>query len=321
MREDTTLNQDIGAYISHCIVTAVILCGLTLNANAAQNCKRGEYYFDRVERAGDTLPTRDGIAMLERAVESCSRWEYWQKLAEVADASDDRSLQARAAEAYVEAYDIASTDEQRALSAGHYGEMLLDNNDPQRALTYIHHARNLTPDDPWLDDLAKRVNQAVTTVDVTQIKRGLADIGFKPLRLYRMIDEKVGSGGGSGNPLEINLQTINVPIQFEVSSANVNASTRKNIEVLASSLADPTFSGEAFLLVGHADVRGGSLENLMLSQQRAKAIRSIMLELEPALAGRLRTKGKGSSAPLSLGTSFEDHQINRRLEVVVVSSK
>jgi outer membrane protein OmpA-like peptidoglycan-associated protein len=281
---------------------------------AAENCKRGEYYFNAYKNSGN-LPASDAVAMLERAVEACSRWEYWQKLGETAEKLNDPAQNARIAEAYVAAYDIAGTDAERALSAGRYGELLLNTGDPQNALKYVHHARNLTPDDPWLDDLATRVNQRVAQVDVDDIKRGLGDALFKPLHLNRAVTDS--GSGGAGSPPE-RMRTINVPIQFEVNSVELSERTRRNLAALASALTDAEFAGDDFLIVGHADRRGDPAYNLQLSRDRADAIRGAMLDLQPDLRGRLITDGRGSLQPLSRGRSPEDHQINRRVEVIVI---
>ncbi len=281
----------------------------------AENCELGDYYFRTFENSGN-LPPRDRIAMLERAVEACSKWKFWQKLGETAETAGDPELKSRIAEAYVAAYDIAGTDTERALSAGRYGELLLKAGDPQGALKYVHHARNLTPGDPWLDDLVTRVNQRVANVDVDDVKRGLGDALFKPLLLRRL--PKESGTGGSGAPRSADPRTVNVPIQFEFNSVRVNEGTRRNLVALATALTDPQYASDNFLVVGHTDRRGDRAYNEQLSRERADAIRSAMLELEPVLEGRLTTDGRGSSELLSTGDSLQDHQFNRRVEVIIV---
>ena len=53
---------------------------------AAENCKRGEYYFNAFKNSGN-LPASDAVAMLERAVEACSRWCDRELRSDVASSS------------------------------------------------------------------------------------------------------------------------------------------------------------------------------------------------------------------------------------------
>jgi outer membrane protein OmpA-like peptidoglycan-associated protein len=296
---------------------------------AAENCKRGEYYFNAYKNSGN-LPASDAVAMLERAVEACSRWEYWQKLGETTAKVGDRSLTAKIAEAYVSAYEVAGSDAERALSAGRYGELLLNTGDPQNALKYVHHARNLTPGDPWLDELATRVNQQVAEVDVSDIKRGLGDMAFKRLRLQRSVPADdfaaIGGTGGAGggaspaptSPDQALRKSINVPLTFEINSTALDAATQNNLAVLAETLAQDEYGDKQFLLVGHADVRGDAAANQVLSARRATAIFEAIKSLQPRLSNRITTTGKGEEQPLSTGMTESDHRINRRLEVVLL---
>jgi outer membrane protein OmpA-like peptidoglycan-associated protein len=69
---------------------------------------------------------------------------------------------------------------------------------------------------------------------------------------------------------------------------------------------------------GHADVRGDESFNIALSQRRAANVRDALIKrgMNPEL---VIAEGYGSSQPLSQGTEDKDHQMNRRVEFVVIS--
>ena len=298
-------------------VAALAVMVLLPSTALSDDCNLGAYYFRTFENAGATMMPGDRIELLERTVAVCSRWQYWQQLGEAAEAMGDRALTVRAAEAYARAYAIAATPLEQAQSAGRYAQVLLASGDPQRALVYVHHARNLMPEDPWLNELAARVNDRVATATPADITRGLGDALFKPLVLHRVPADVAQAGGAVAQTT----RAINVPIRFEVNSSQVSEDTRRNLAVLAATLANPQFTDDRFILIGHADQRGGADHNLTLSIERAQSVRRTMVKMEPALAGRLSAAGLGESKLLSTGNNHEAHQINRRLEVVIDAAR
>ncbi len=166
-------------------------------------------------------------------------------------------------------------------------------------------------------------------------------MAFKPLKLQRSVPRvttATGGGAGSSTPAtavedaavaqaaevaqvseEIaTTRSVNIPLNFVSGSTQLDASTSHNVNVLASTLADDDFSGQNFLLVGHADNVGEKDVNLRLSQLRAVAIYEAITSLQPGLAGRIQTEGRGEEQLLSLGLSANDHRVNRRVEVILV---
>jgi outer membrane protein OmpA-like peptidoglycan-associated protein len=175
----------------------------------------------------------------------------------------------------------------------------------------------------------------VTSAD---IKRGLGNMAFKPLKLQHSLETaETGSGGSGTTPAttdsrvdasverrvdppvnqSVDQRAINIPMNFEFNSTRLDQSTAKNIDVLASTLAEVDFAGKQFVFVGHADQRGSAEANMVLSTQRALAIYEAVVALQPSLAGRISTQGRGAEQPLSLGTTDADYRVNRRLEVIL----
>ena len=305
---------------------------------AEEDCAMGARYYQLSSAARDDFRQQDAYEFLERAVAACPTYYYWQELAELATEFGEPARTERAAEAFVAAYEMATNEKDRARSIARYAEMLFHGSDPQRAMTYIVEARNLDPDTQWIAQLSEEITTRAANVTEEDIKRGLGDMAFKPLKLQRSVprvETATGGGAGSGSPTAVEdaavaqvaavadadiatTRSINIPLNFVSGSTQLDASTSNNVNVLASTLADDVFSGQNFLLVGHADNVGEKDVNLQLSQRRAVAIYEAITSLQPGLAGRIQTEGRGEEQLLSLGLSANDHRVNRRVEVILV---
>jgi len=69
-------------------------------------------------------------------------------------------------------------------------------------------------------------------------------------------------------------------------------------------------------IVGHTDNVGDDKKNLTLSEQRAAAVKEILVTLYGISADQLETLGKGESAPVSANVSEVGRAQNRRVEFV-----
>lgn len=290
-------------------IVAAMAVGLTMPgaATAAEDCALGARYFELAEQAGRELRSRDRYEFLERAVAVCNRFAYWQALGEAAAGMGDEALNQRAAEAFVEAHELATDEASRARVIADYAELLFNANQRQQALTYIYRARNLDPANEDIARRAQRFAEAAERITEDDVVRGLSDMRLKPLKLREEV-AAAPTGGGSGS--------INIPIHFEFGSTELVPASQRNVAVLAQTLAE-RFPDGRIVLVGHADVRGGASQNMALSIARANTIHDLVVEQEPTLRGRVDVEGRGESEPLSLGTTERDHQVNRRLEVRV----
>jgi OmpA-OmpF porin, OOP family len=301
---------------------AVVLMSWVPLSEADSDCALASRYYDLSKKATSDYKQRDAYEFLERAVEVCpTSYQYLQELGEAA-AGFGEELNARAAEAYVSAYALAEDAPEQARSIGRYAELLFHTNNPN-ALSYIHQAKNLDPDNAWIAALAKQIDERSLTVTADGIKRGLGDMAFKPLILQNRPEpeQQPGQGGSGKSPKDTDVQvqpvgSVQIPLNFEFNSTRLDRQTQTNIGVLASTLAEADFAGKRFVFVGHADRRGTADANMILSMQRAVAIFNAVVALQPSLAGRISTEGRGSEQPLSLGNTEADYRVNRRLEVI-----
>lgn len=106
-------------------------------------------------------------------------------------------------------------------------------------------------------------------------------------------------------------------VHFEHGSAKIDKDSYSLLDQVALTLkANPQL--KKVRVEGHTDDTGPAGVNMVLSQQRANAVRSYLVHkgVSPA---RLSAKGYGESRPLEKGTSDSVRSKNRRVEFVVES--
>jgi OmpA-OmpF porin, OOP family len=107
--------------------------------------------------------------------------------------------------------------------------------------------------------------------------------------------------------------SLSLRIQFDFDSARVRPVSRQALADLAAALQSKELQDSKFAIEGHTDAKGRSDYNLRLSQQRADAVRDLLVSQGVKL-DRLKTQGKGSSE-LALPASPEAAE-NRRVRIV-----
>jgi len=302
---------------------ALLMTALPFQAFPAEtDCALGNRYHEQAVTAMAAQLDREAYEFLERAVDTCPTYTNLQELGESIVRLGDHDLYARGAEAYVDAYALAATSAEQARTIARYAELLLASGDPQRALTYIHEAQKLDSTSQSIADLAKVIDHRAAVITTESIRRGLGDLAFKPLKLQLSAstneEQSTASGGSATAPTVDPLHSINVPMNFEFNSTRLDTHTASNVAILASALASPEFAGKRFVFVGHADRRGTAEGNMTLSINRALAIYAAVIALQPSLAGRINTEGRGATEPLASGDTEEDYRINRRLQVLLL---
>ncbi|MGV6839710.1 MAG: OmpA family protein, partial [Planktomarina sp.] len=70
-------------------------------------------------------------------------------------------------------------------------------------------------------------------------------------------------------------------------------------------------------LVGHTDSTGAAAANLALSQKRARAVRSVLIDRYGIDADRIKAEGVGDLAPRASNSTDEGRRLNRRVEVII----
>ncbi|MBX3623343.1 MAG: OmpA family protein, partial [Rhizobacter sp.] len=66
-------------------------------------------------------------------------------------------------------------------------------------------------------------------------------------------------------------------ITFETNSAELTANAKQQLDVVAAALKNDRLADYTFNVEGHADPRGNSDANMVLSQQRAESVREYLM--------------------------------------------
>ena len=75
--------------------------------------------------------------------------------------------------------------------------------------------------------------------------------------------------------------------------------------------------GKKVKIVGHTDSSGDASKNLLLSQQRANAVKDYLIT-KSVSADNLSTEGVGSNKPVADNDTAEGRRKNRRIEFEVL---
>lgn len=147
----------------------------------------------------------------------------------------------------------------------------------------------------------------------------------------------IGAGAGAvvGNRLDLqeeelrrslpgNVQIVNngqnlvvtMPegILFSTDSATVSGSAQNNLYTVAGSIN--SYPNTTVNVIGHTDNVGDSNYNFNLSQRRAQAVASVLINAGVSPA-RIRSIGRGENAPVATNETALGRQQNRRVEIVI----
>jgi outer membrane protein OmpA-like peptidoglycan-associated protein len=115
-----------------------------------------------------------------------------------------------------------------------------------------------------------------------------------------------------GNNLNISFRSDN---QFKVGSSILEGAAQNDLNRFADVVRE--FDKTNVTVIGHTDSVGSESANQTLSEQRAAAVRSLMVARGVA-AGRVTTLGLGEGRPIADNNTEYGRQLNRRIEIVVV---
>ena len=106
-------------------------------------------------------------------------------------------------------------------------------------------------------------------------------------------------------------------ITFSTNSAVVKSSLVGDLNTLAASMN--TYPNTTIEVVGHTDNTGTAAYNQALSEQRARAVRGILINT--VTPSRVIAYGVGETRPIGSNTTSAGRQANRRVEIYITPNR
>ncbi len=108
-------------------------------------------------------------------------------------------------------------------------------------------------------------------------------------------------------------------VYFQTGKTDISINSKPYLNIIAKMLTKyPKLQIE---VAGHTDNVGGSDYNMRLSQGRAEAVMTYMIEVAPELQGRLTAKGYGYTQPKASNATADGRKLNRRTELQVTNKE
>lgn len=105
-------------------------------------------------------------------------------------------------------------------------------------------------------------------------------------------------------------------ILFDVGASEVKGESTPTLKDIAETLkAHPDLKIE---IQGHTDNVGNAAANMKLSEERANAVKAMLVKDYGVVADQLTAKGYGSTKPIAANATVEGRANNRRVELMVV---
>ncbi len=277
---------------------SLIFLILGANSSPAMDCRLGADYYYRAKSETDPQSVID---WLNRSVQVCPNFNAWYMLGLV-HKQQGQLDPAIAAFSRARAQSVSSKTE--ALALARQGELLARTGQLPQALRALELAKRFHPEPApdWLEDSLKSAR-----IQTYQSIIPAADIAY----IFETGTQTSMDGRFAVRP------AVNLPVHFDFDQAKLNPAGSRQVFELGRALARNQMNRWSFVLVGHTDKRGSRAYNQTLSEKRADSVKMELERKFPSLAGRLQTRGRGESNLLYNGDTEVDHQLNRRVKVVI----
>jgi len=144
---------------------------------------------------------------------------------------------------------------------------------------------------------------------------GLGAIGGQQLdRQEAELRQQMGRNVGIVNTGSQLIVTLPQDILFATDSASLTGALQNDLYTLAGSLN--RYPETTVNVIGHTDNVGSASYNQALSQRRAQAVSSVLVNAGVA-PFRVRSIGRGEDAPVATNLTPEGRAQNRRVEIII----
>jgi len=141
-----------------------------------------------------------------------------------------------------------------------------------------------------------------------------AAIGNDLDRQEAELRQQLGANVGVFNDGNQLIVTLPQDILFAVDSATLSGGLQNDLRAVAASLN--RYPNTRINVIGHTDNTGEAGYNLNLSQRRAQAVGSVLINAGVTPA-RINTIGRGEDQPVSSNLTPDGRQQNRRVEIII----
>lgn len=148
---------------------------------------------------------------------------------------------------------------------------------------------------------------------------GLGAVGGANLdRQEAELRNQLGSNVGIVNNGTSLVVTLPQDILFAVDSTALTGALQNDLVSVAASLN--RYPDTTVNVIGHTDNTGAASYNQDLSQRRAQAVASVLINAGVA-PQRIRSIGRGEDAPIASNLTPEGRQQNRRVEIIITPNQ
>lgn len=141
-----------------------------------------------------------------------------------------------------------------------------------------------------------------------------AAIGNNLDRQEAELRQQLGNNVGIVNNGENLVVTLPQDILFATDSASLTGALQTDLRTLAGSIN--RFANTRVNVIGHTDNTGEAAYNLDLSQRRATAVSSVLINAGVAPT-RIISAGRGEDQPIASNLDAAGRQQNRRVEIII----
>ena len=278
----------------HYTTTALLLTAFFTLPCVAADCNQAEADFVNAQSASSAA---EQLLLLERSIIACPTFAAWYTKGRILL---DTNNPKEALTAFKEAHKLADGRRFEGFALGRMAQAYLALTDIPAAMGTIESAvkmlGNDTPD--WLQTIRHTVDLQLTqnimsAQTITKVLGTARSFGVEP--------------------------RINIRIHFAFDSAALDDEGIAQARELGKALLNFSNDGYTMTVVGHTDQQGSAAYNQKLSEARALSVTRYLAHEFAALAGQLRALGKGETDLLYTDDNEQAHQLNRRVEIKLVS--
>ena len=122
----------------------------------------------------------------------------------------------------------------------------------------------------------------------------------------------------SANKQQPQVNGVNLNVEFNFDKDTIQKKSYVLLDSLGEALNSNDLKGKSIIIGGHTDTKGSAEYNLALSKRRAQSVKTYLVNKWGVAPDLIEAVGYGKSRPITDGTSAEDQQKNRRVEIRLV---